>query len=222
MPVDTVFGLLGKAKDVVIVILDHLEKLKLAENVVTRIKENLEYLQLTIKKIEPHIKKDSDAEEIKNFLTHLQKASESCVSISEKHIVVKLATAPAVLIKLHDTEAEVKAARDKLVLFITSNTLTKFWDNTDFQDKKLCKIACVQENSMVGLTVIEDKSVRPPTAPDLTIQERKNKLILSWKPSRGNVDDYEVCYDEHENLIVPVGKVTTVEIGSPQVLPGNV
>ena len=56
----------------------------------------------------------------------------------------------------------------------------------------------------------------------LIIQENQNKFLLSWKPSTGTVDGYEVSYDEHKNFILPVGKVTTIEIGSPLVLPGNI
>ena len=222
MPVDTVFSLVGKAKDAILWIIDRLDKLKLSDNVVTRITESLEYLQLTIKKIEPHVKKDSDTEEIKNFLTHLENASESCKNIAEKHTLKKFVTAPGVLIKLHTVEAEVKAANAKLLLFITSNNLTMFCGVSNFQNKKLTKIAVLQENNMVGLNIVADKSVRRPSVPPrLTIKESKNKFILSWEPCGGTVEDYEICYDEHENHILSVGKVTTVEIGSPRVLPGN-
>ena len=222
MPVDTVFSLIGKAKDAIFWIIDRIDQLKLSDSVVTRIKEILEYLELTIKKIEPHIKKDGDTEELKNFLTHLQKASESCASIEKKNTLIKLATAPGILVKLHTVEAEVKTANAKLLLFITSNNLTMFCDATDFQNKKLTKISALQENNRVGLNIVTDKSVRRPSAPfRLTISENKNKFILSWEPCRETVKDYEICYNEHENLILSVGKVTTVEIGSPRVLPGN-
>ena len=222
MPVDTIFSLIGKAKDTIFWIVDRIDQLKLSDSVVTRIEEILKYLELTIKKIEPHVKKDSDTEEIKNFLTHLQNASESCRSIEKKKTLVKLATAPGVLVKLHTIEAEVKMANAKLLLFITSNNLKMFCDAADFQNKKLTKISALQENNRVGLNIVADKSVRRPSAPfRLTISENKNKFILSWEPCRETVEDYEICYDEHENLILSVGKATTVEIGSPRVLPGN-
>ena len=154
--------------------------MKLSDNVVTRIKENLEYLQLIIKKIEPHVKKDRNAEEIKNLLTHLENASKSCIKIAEMHTLKKFATAPGILIELYNLEAEVKMANSKLLLFITR-----------------------------------------AAPPRLTITEYKNKFILSWEPYGGIVEGYEICYDEHEGCILSVGKVTTVEIGSPRVLPGN-
>ena len=222
MPIDTVFSLIGKAKDVILWIIDRLDKLKLSNDVVTRIKESLENLQLAIKKIEPHIKKDSDTEEIKNFLTHLENASKSCIKIAETHTLKKFATAPGVLIKLYNLEAEVKVANAKLLLFITSNNLTMFCDASNFQNKKLTKIAVLQENKMVGLNIVTDKSVRRPAAPPrLTIKENKNNFTLSWLPCGGIVEDYEICYDEHESGILSVGKVTTVEIGWPRVSPGN-
>ena len=222
MPIDTVFSLLSTAKNIVGSIMDHIDQLKLSENVVTRILKNLEYIELTIKKIEPHVKKDSDTKEITEFLDQLKSVSDKCDSISKKNIVVKLATAPSVLVTLHNIEAEIKVANSKLTLFIISNSLTKFCDITDSQSKVLNKIAVLQENDRVGVNIILDKSIRrPPAPPGLTIRENKNKFIISWKACGGTVDDYEVCYDEKENLILSVGRVTTVEIGSPRVLPGN-
>ena len=75
--------------------------MKLSEKIVSRIKESVEYLQSTIKKIEPNLKKDSDTEEMQHFLTHLENASKSCTDISEKHSVVRFAEAPGNMIKLH-------------------------------------------------------------------------------------------------------------------------
>ena len=90
MPVDTVFSLLGKAKDLLLFILDRLDQLKLSDKIVTKTRESLEYLQRTIKKIEPYIKEDGETEEIKQFLNHLEKAFKSCNKISEKHLLTKL------------------------------------------------------------------------------------------------------------------------------------
>ena len=53
MPLDICFTLLGKATDLVFCIADRLDQLGLSEDAVTRIKENLECMQLTIKKIAP-------------------------------------------------------------------------------------------------------------------------------------------------------------------------
>ena len=224
MPIDTVFSLFGKAKDLLILIMDRLDQLKLSENVVSRIKENLEYLQLTVKKIEPYLKRDSDVEEIVQFLTHLQKASLSCSDISERHNIVKFAKAPGYLMKLHALEAEIKMANSKLLLFIAANNLTMVCEATDFEKEKLSKIAVLQENSRAGLNLIEDKSVRRPQAPSgLNIQENNNKFLLSWKPCGGTVDEYEVCYNEYEDSsIIVAGKFTSIELESPRVQPGNI
>ena len=235
MPVDSVLSLLGIAKGVVCWIIDRIDKLKLSENVWTRVKTNLEYMNLTIEKIEPYVKKDSDTKEITEFLSQLKKVSAMCDDISKKHMVVKLVTAPSILITLHNIEAEIKLANSKLTLFIMSNSLTKIYDTAISQNEKLDKMVILQQNDnyKTGLSIVLDKSIRrPPAPPGLTIQENKNEFILSWKPCGGTVDDYEVCYDEQENLIlsvrkaakVEIGKVmpTTLKIGSPRVLPGNV
>ena len=224
MPIDTIISLLGKAKDLIIFIIDRLDQLKLSENLVSKIKENLEYLRLTIKKIEPYIKKDSDTKEIEQFLIHIQNATQSCSDISASHNIVKFATAPGNLIKLHTIEAETKIANSKLLLFMAANNLTLLCQSTDFQTAKVSKMVALQENSRVGVNLVEDKSIRwPPPPPGLSIQENKNKLILSWKPSGGIVDDYEVCYNEHEDCsIVVAGKLTSIELESPRVQPGNV
>ena len=224
MPIDTVFSILGKAKDLLAFIMDRLDQLKLSENVVSRIKENLEYLQLTIKKIEPHLKKDSDVEEIVQFHTHLQNASQSCSDISASHNIVKFAKAPGNLSKLHTLEAEIKIANSKLLLFMVANNLTMVCESTNFQKEKLSKMVALQENSRAGLALIEDKSVRWPQAPPgLNIQENNNIFLLSWKPCGGIVDEYEVCYNEHEDCsILIAGKFTSIELGSPRVQPGNI
>ena len=87
----------------------------------------------------------------------------------------------------------------------------------------LGKLYAVQGNRIAGLTMVEDKSVTPPSAPHgLTIQEDKNELILSWEPSEGIVDEYEICYDEHIDCTLPVGIATTVKLESPRVQPGKV
>ena len=77
---------------------------------------------------------------------------------------------------------------------------------------------------MAGISIVTDKTIRPPPAPPgLTVQEDKNKFILSWKPCEGDVDKYELCYDEQEeDSIVQVGNATTLTLGSPRVQPGNV
>ena len=36
------------------------------------------------------------------------------------------------------------------------------------------------------------------------------------------MDEYEVCYDEHNDCTIPVGTTTIVELESPRVQPGNV
>ena len=82
--------------------------MKLSESIVSRIKEGVEYLQSTIKKIEPYLKKDSDTEEMQDFLTHLENASKSCTDISEKHSTVQFLNAPGNMIKLHTLESEIK------------------------------------------------------------------------------------------------------------------
>ena len=140
--VETVFYFIGKVKDLVCEIMDRLEQLKLSDTISKRVKENLEYIELTIKKIEPHVKKGTDTEEIKNMVTHLQNASESCTK-SKKNMLSEIVSAPSTLIKIHTTEAEIKMANAKLLLFITSNNLTKFCDSAELQNKKLDKIAAM-------------------------------------------------------------------------------
>ena len=224
MPIDTVFSLLGKAVQIILLIKGRLEQLKLSKDVVTRIKENLEYLQLTIKEIEPCVKKDdSDIEELAQFLTQLENISKSCTDISEKHLVKKVLTMPGVILRLNTLEAEIKVANSKLNIFMAAKNLTMLSESIDFQNKKLNKLSILQENSTAGIYITVDNSVRrPPAPPGFTIRENKNKLILSWKPLRGVIDDYQICYNEQENCIVSVGNVTTVELGPPRVQPGNV
>ena len=223
MPVD-IFSIISSAKDILKFIIDRICQLKLSENIVSRIKENLEYLQQTIKKIEPYLKKDSDTKEIIQFLSHLQSVSKSCDAIAEEHTVVKFAKAPGNLIKLHSIETEIKMATDKLGLFMTANTLMRLFESTDFQNEILSKIATIRENKKAGLNIIEDKSIRrPPAPPGFNVQENKNIFILSWKPCGGHVDEYEVCYNEHENLsILITGALTSIELESPRVKPGNI
>ena len=224
MPIDTLISLVGKAKDLLIFIMDRLEKLKLSENVVLRIKENLGYLQQKIEKIEPFLKEDSDTEEIKQFLIHLQNISQSCSSISEKHTLVRFAKAPGNIVKLHTIESEVKMANSKFLLFMAANNFSMLCESTDYQTEKLGKMVALQENSRAGVNLIEDKSIRwPPPPPGLNIQENKNKFILSWKPSGGIVDEYEICYNEQEDCSMRiVGKLTSIELESPRVQPGKV
>ena len=101
-------------------------------------------------------------------------------------------------------------------------------ESTDFQNDKLSKTVALQQNGMnsiAGLNIIEDESIRQPPAPlGFNIQESKNKFILSWKPSRGIVDKYEICYNEHddESSFLVGAECTNIEIESPLVQPGNV
>ena len=223
-------GLMGNAKGILTFIVDRLDKMKLAESIVPRIKESVQYLQSTIKKIEPFLKKDSDIKEIQHFLTHLDNAAKSCSDISKEHLVEKFINAGNVR-KLETVEAEIKMANFKLLLFMAANHLAfidfqndKLDKIDDFQSKKLDKVVALQQNSMAGLSMIKDKSIRRPPAPlGFNIQESKNKFILSWKPSGGIVDKYEICYNEHDDCSFPVdSECTDVEIESPWVKPGNI
>ena len=107
---------------------------------------------------------------------------------------------------------------------MAANNLSMHCESTDFQNDKLSKMVALQQNSMAGLNIIEDESIRrPPASLGFNIQENKNKFILSWKPSRGIVDKYEICYNEHDESSFLVGaECTSVEIESPWVQPGNV
>ena len=223
MPVDTLFSLIGKAKDILILIIDRLDQMKLSENIGSRIKESLEYLQSTLKKIEPHLKQESDMKEILQLFTHLENASKTCSYISEDNKITKFAKAPGNVLKLSTLEDEIKLATSKLLLFITANNLTIQCESTDYQNKTLCEIAVLQQNSLAGLNIVEDKSIkRPPAPPEFNIQDCNDKFKLSWKPSRGIVDEYEICYDEHRNRSFLVGgECTTADIGSPRVNPKN-
>ena len=215
--------LLCKAKDFILWILDRIEKMGISDNKIIRINENLKYMQQTIKKIEPHIKNEGDTKVIEEFLTYLQNAYESCTNISEKSITPKFVMAPSILNQLDHIEAQIKLANSKLLLFITSNNLTMLCDTADHQNEMLRRNTILQENVRAGVKIVEDKSVRrPPAPPGFTIQESKNAFLLSWKPCGGTIDEYEVCYDEHENYTLPVGKATSIEIGSPRVSPKNV
>ena len=223
MPIDIV-TLVGKAIDLINFIMKRLDQLKLSENVVLRIKENLGYLEQKIKKIEPLLKEDSDTEEINQFLVHLQNIRQLCSSISEKHTLVKFTKAPGIIAKLDTIESEVKMANSKFLLFMAANNLSMLCESTDYQTEKLGKMVALQENSRAGVNLIEDKSIRrPPPPPGLNIQENKNKFILSWKPSGGIVDEYEICYNEQEDCTMTIaGKLTSIELGSPRVQPGKV
>jgi len=229
MPID-IFSVLDKTKGVICWIIDRLDKLGLSENIVRRIKENLEYMQIKIKQIEPFIKRDSDAEEIEQFFTHLENAQNLCEDIKGQPILDKFVQAPSDLSKLHNIEAEVKNGYSKLLLFITSRHFTLFCDNADFQNKKLSKLdkfdklVALQENSRAGLNTIADESIRRPPAPTgVEIHQYKDKLVLSWKPCGGTVDEYEVCYDEDEKSTCLLGgHLLSAEFESPRVAPGKI
>ena len=222
MPVDTVYSLIGNAKDIVVWINNRLEQLKLSEYATFTVREKLEYLQMTIRKIEPHLKQDGDTEEVKQFLSHLEKASQSCSHISERHVITRLATSPSDISKLHNIEAELEKASSKLQLFIIRSHLLAFCGVADFQNQMLVRISTLQENNKAGIHLVQDKSIIPPSAPHgLTLQEDKSKLVLTWEPSEGIVDEYEVCYDEQNECIKSV-EMATIKLESPCVRPGNV
>ena len=223
MPVDAAFSLIGKAGNAILWITNRLHQFNLHEDLVAGIREDLQNLQLAIQKIEPHLRNDIDTDGIKQLVIHLENALESCVHISGKNKLTRMATIPSEISKLHNIQAEIQEARCKLQLFIETNHLLISCDVGNDQNQKLSKISALQDNSRAGLTVIEDKSVRPPSAPHrVAIEEDNGKLILSWGSTEGTVDEYEVCYDEHNECTVPVGVTTTVILESPRVLPGNV
>ena len=61
-------------------------------------------------------------------------------------------------------------------------------------------MVALQQNSMAGLNIVEDRSIRrSPAPPGFKVQDCKNKFMLSWKPSGGIVNKYEICYDEHDD-----------------------
>ena len=185
----------------------------------------MDYFERIIRKIEPHLKQDSDTEELEQFLSYLEKAKKSCADIPERrHVLARLTASPAADIsKLRNIEAELEKASSKLQLFITTSHLLQFCDAADSQNEKLDKIFASLENGKAGVHIVEDKSVRPPSVPHgLTLQEDKNNLVLSWEPSEGIVDGYEVCYDERNACVKPVGMATTIKLESPCVRPGNV
>ena len=212
------------AKDIVVWITNRLDQLKLSEDTAIKVKGKLESFEKIIKKIEPHLKQDDDIEEIKQFLDHLEKAYQLCADILEKHVITRLAISPtADISKLDNIQAEIEKASSKLQLFITSRHLSAFCEAADEQNQMLAKISALQENSKAGVHIVQDNSVTLPSAPlRLTLHEDKNKLVLSWEPSEGIVDEYEVCYDEHNECIIPVGITTAVKLESPNVQPGNV
>ena len=176
---------------------------------------------MTVKKIDSHLKRDGDTEEMKHFLANLEKAHLSYTDTSEKHVITRFTTLlPADINKLHSIEVEIERASSKLQLFITSSHLAECHDVGDYQNQMLIQISNLQENSKEGVYIVQDKSVKSLSVP--AIEEDKNKIVLSWEPSEGIVDEYEVCYDEHNECTVPVGTTTIVKLESPRVQPGNV
>lgn len=220
MPID----LFSLAKTLLIGITDRLYHLNISNDTATRIKESLEDMQLTIKKIEPHVKDDSDTKAIKKLHTHLQNASKSFAAIEENYTILKFLKASSDKDRLGAIESEINMANNMLSNFIDANNLKMFCEYVDSQNEKFRKITVLQEStSRVGVNIITDTSVRPPPPPtDFTVKENNNTFILTWKQSEGTVEDYEVCFDEQENSILPrLGKATTVEIESSRVLPNK-
>ena len=217
-------GLVVKASSIIKSIIDRLHQLKLSEDIARKIIEKLEYLQMTIKRVEPHLKKVDDAGELEQFVAHLQQAYQSCVYILETSRIIRFISVSSIISMEHSIEVAIDRASSKLQLFITSNHLSLFCGVADYQNQVLGNIsATLRTNTRAGIYSIEDKSVTPPSAPHgLTIQENKDKLSLSWEPSKGIVGKYEVCYDEHNECIVAVGMTTTVTLESPRVQPGNI
>ena len=158
---------------------------------------------MTIKKIEPHLKKDGDTEEMKQLVGNLGKATQSCTNISEKHIITIFTTSlPADINKLHSIEVEIERASSKLQFFITSSHLAQCHGVADYQNEMLIQISSLQENSKEFVHIVQDKSVKPPSAPPgLAIEEDKNKIVLSWEPSEGIVDEYEVAMMTKMNVL---------------------
>ena len=70
MPVDTVCSLISSVINAALWIKNRLDELKVSDDKVKKIKENLDYLQVKIKKIKPHLTKD-DTEKIKIVHGHL-------------------------------------------------------------------------------------------------------------------------------------------------------
>lgn len=225
MPVDDCLTLLKAAVIVAIWVKDRLDKMGKSERLQKRVVEDLEFIQRNVEKIKPFIeKKDYSTEDIKIILVHLENAKEIVQkNVGQGNLIVKFAKAENNLFYLRDVEAEIKKAKDQLIIFLNVTNLIMHCDTADCQNQKLDTLAMMLVNSKVGISTISDSSVRrPPAPPGLTIQENKNKLKLSWKPCGGIVDDYQVCYNENNNLILSVGNVTKIEIGFPRVSPGNV
>ena len=227
MSIDTAFSFFLKFKDVVCWIWDRFEQMKLTDDLAVEIKENLDYLQRIIKKIEPHIKNDSsNTEEIKRFYTNMEDVRKSCNNIAEKYPLTKAAI--TYIGELQTMRSKVKMVRENINTFIKKNQLAIICDGVESLaslHKKSDKIASLQQNNNIGIYAVLDKFLRPPTAPsELEIKESKYTFILSWKPSKEFVDYYEVCYDEQEKRLLPrdsVGKATTVMIKSPIVSAGK-
>ena len=215
MPID----IFSTAKTIVMFVIDRLEKMGISDDTMKRIIENLKWIEQTIKKIDPYIKSDSDTKVIKEFESNLQNINELCNQISEKDVIEKVCLAESILDQLKHLEAQVKLAYSQLQLFLETNNFIKLNKAAEKEISK--KSFILQENFETGLTIVKNKSVkRPPPPPGFTAQESKNKVILSWKPFKGSVERYEVCYDEGEDHIIKVEKeVTSIEIGSPRVSP---
>ena len=210
-------ALIGEAKGLICFINDRLDQMKLSENTASRIKESLEYLQSTIRKIEPYLKKDSATKEIEYFLAHLKAACESCSAIENKHTAMKFCKASDYSNSLQTLEAEITHAQSKLSLFIQASHLEAHCEFAIDHTERLDSIRAM--NSGVGLSTIVE-SIEPPPAPsNFRIQDCKTKFKLSWKPlSEGDVDEYEICYNQHDKSSrVISGENHTVEIESPLV-----
>ena len=184
----------------------------------------MEFIERNVKKIEPFVKEDCSTKDIEMVLEHLKKAREIIEkNVEQGSVIAKFAKAENNLFYLKDVEAEIKKAKDQLIIFLNVTNLIMHCNTVECQNQKLDTITMMVVNNKVGISTITDSSIRRPSAPPgLTIQENKNKLKLSWKPCEGIVDDYEVCYNENDNLVLFVGNVTAVEIGFPRVLSGKV
>ena len=219
MPIVDCVGLLKAAVIVAVWVKNHLEKMGKSERIKKRVFEDLEFILRNIETIKPYVKKDYSTEDIKKILVHLENAKRIMEEkAGQGNPITKFACADSNLFFMKYVEAEINSAKDQLNIFLSVTNLIMHCNAADCQDT----MAMMLVNSKVGISIIADSSVRRPPAPSgLTIQVNENKLKLSWKPC-GAVDDYEVCYDENNNLTVPVGNVTAVEIGLPQVSPGKV
>ena len=173
-----------KAKDMVVWMINRLDQLKLSEDTAIKVKGKLDYFEKITRKIEPHLKQDDDTEEINQFVAHIEKAHQSCADIQlENHVqpvIIRLTiSSTADISKLHNIEAELEKASSKLQLFITSSHLSKFCDIADLQNEKLAKISASQENSEVGVHIVQDNLVTLPSALlGLILHEEKINLYF--------------------------------------------